>query len=56
MQRFRRFHLHGFAYREPDAEADHAAHQQIGSPEGEGETPPGIRETYGIGQVEVKHV
>ena len=56
MQRFGRFHLPCLAYREPDTETDHAAHQQVGSPESDSETPPGIRQAYGIRQFEVKHI
>ena len=56
MQRLRRFHLYRLVHREPDAEADHTRHQQIGSSEGDRETPPGIGETIGVGHIEVKHI
>ncbi len=34
MQRLRRSHPDGFADREPDADADHGGHHQVGNAEG----------------------
>ena len=56
MQRLRRFHPYRLVHREPDAEADHTRHQQVGSSEGDRETPPGIRQTDGIEHIEIQHI